>query len=76
MHTSHYPVPTALDRAKRGAHADGTRFLSAALSHLQATIVIMSRQLGRMALLPAVCLLMLGITYDSACAGGPPGQEI
>jgi hypothetical protein len=76
MHTSHYLVPTALDRAKREAHADGTRFLSAALSHLQATIVIMSRQLGRMALLPAVCLLMLGITYDSACAGGPPGQEI
>ena len=74
--TSQYPVPTAPDCPKRGVHVDGTRFLNAALSLLQETMVIMSRQLGRMTLLLAVCLLMLGTIYESAWAGGPPGQEI
>jgi hypothetical protein len=74
--TSRYPVPVAPHCPKRGGHADGTRFPRAALSLLQETMVIMSRQLGRMTLLLAVCLLMLGTIYDSAWAGGPLGQEI
>jgi len=36
----------------------------------------MNRHVGRMALVVAVCLLMLGTIYDGAWAGSPPGKEI